>query len=282
MVGLTQAEVAQRAGLTRQMIGSYESGKRCPSVGTLERLLAGCGLRLRLSVVPEPGLEDVPTLALLKLPPRERVQLPVHLAMLAVAESLHDCRSVIVTGKTAARLRGACVRVLELELWVPWRQPIEEIRAWLVDARIRELDALMTKRSVRGCGSSTASLVTSRSCSVVRRSSTATSLDRRLWTSARRMVRNPRWSTSLAADDCCVGWHPRDLRSPGAPAGCSLDRANDLMRPPGRPGFSWADDVMPFGPKAPLCLLTFAEARSSAAPHCLPMRPTTHLPGSLP
>jgi transcriptional regulator with XRE-family HTH domain len=76
MIGLTQAEVAQRAGTTRQVISSYESGLRSPSIGTLDRLLAGCGLRLRLSAVPEPGLEDAPTLELLERPSLDRIDFP--------------------------------------------------------------------------------------------------------------------------------------------------------------------------------------------------------------
>ncbi len=139
MVGLTQAEVAQRAGLTRQMVSSYESGLRCPSVATLDRLLSGCGLRLRMSVVPEPGLEDVPTLTLLKRPPMERIDFP--LSRRDHRRRRVRCRipqSVIVTGKAAARLRGACVRVLDVELWVPELQPIGAIQAWLPAARMTE------------------------------------------------------------------------------------------------------------------------------------------------
>jgi transcriptional regulator with XRE-family HTH domain len=210
MVGLTQAEVAQRAGLTRQMIGSYESGQRCPSVGTLERLLAGCGLRLRMSVVPEPGLEDVPTLTLLELPPRERIDLPVHCALLAVAEALTDATSVVVTGKTAARLRGACVRVLELELWVPWRQPIEEIRGWLVAAGLKERSAL-TDQGLRDGVRLDYGFYQDVTVAVRRAAQFNGYLARSTPLDIRR-AHDPEPSVvNIAApDDCCVGWHPRD------------------------------------------------------------------------
>jgi transcriptional regulator with XRE-family HTH domain len=51
MTGLSQAEVAQRAGVTRQVISVYESGTRRPGVETPDRLLAGRGLRSEVALV---------------------------------------------------------------------------------------------------------------------------------------------------------------------------------------------------------------------------------------
>ena len=44
--GLTQAEVAQRLGVTRQTISSYESGRTMPDLETLKQLadILGCDL----------------------------------------------------------------------------------------------------------------------------------------------------------------------------------------------------------------------------------------------
>ena len=210
MVGLTQAEVAQRAGLTRQMISSYESGMRCPSVGTLDRLLSGCGLRLRMSVVPEPGLEDVPTLTLLKRRPIERIDFPFQDAIVAVARAVPNPRSVIVTGKSAARLHGACVRVLELELWVPWLQSVEEIQAWLPAARMTEpypftsADLRDGVRLAQGFNQET-SVVVRRAAHFNGYLSRSRSLDVR-----RAGDPDPLLINIADPDDCCVGWHPRD------------------------------------------------------------------------
>jgi transcriptional regulator with XRE-family HTH domain len=44
--GLTQAELAQRAGTSQATISAYESGRKQPSVATLSRLLAAAGSRL--------------------------------------------------------------------------------------------------------------------------------------------------------------------------------------------------------------------------------------------
>ena len=49
--GLSQTELASRAGTSQAAVSAYESGKRSPSVDTLCRLLAaaGCEVRMRLA-----------------------------------------------------------------------------------------------------------------------------------------------------------------------------------------------------------------------------------------
>jgi transcriptional regulator with XRE-family HTH domain len=44
--GLTQAQLAQRAGTSQATISAYEHGSKAPSVETLGRLLAATGTRL--------------------------------------------------------------------------------------------------------------------------------------------------------------------------------------------------------------------------------------------
>lgn len=46
--GLTQAELAERAGVVRPLISQYETGKKDPSVSMLARLLEACGMELRM------------------------------------------------------------------------------------------------------------------------------------------------------------------------------------------------------------------------------------------
>jgi hypothetical protein len=46
--GLTQAELARRAGTAQSAVARYESGAASPSIRTLERLLAAAGHRLVL------------------------------------------------------------------------------------------------------------------------------------------------------------------------------------------------------------------------------------------
>lgn len=59
---LSQTDLARRAGVAQSVISAYESGKREPSLRTLERLVAATGGRLTVSVEPGPvvGLPDSP------------------------------------------------------------------------------------------------------------------------------------------------------------------------------------------------------------------------------
>ena len=45
--GLSQRELADRAGVAQSEIARIESGKREPSIPTLQRMLAGAGLEVR-------------------------------------------------------------------------------------------------------------------------------------------------------------------------------------------------------------------------------------------
>src|SRR5205823_11072602 len=44
--GLTQAELAARSGTSQATVSAYESGRKTPSVATLQRLLAATGAQL--------------------------------------------------------------------------------------------------------------------------------------------------------------------------------------------------------------------------------------------
>lgn len=58
-VGLTQAELARRAGTSQPAVARYESGESSPSVRTLERLVHAAGRRLRLSTEPAGAVADL-------------------------------------------------------------------------------------------------------------------------------------------------------------------------------------------------------------------------------
>jgi transcriptional regulator with XRE-family HTH domain len=46
--GLTQVELSERAGVVRPLISQYENGRKDPSVTMLARLIAACGMELRV------------------------------------------------------------------------------------------------------------------------------------------------------------------------------------------------------------------------------------------
>ncbi|MHB1905389.1 MAG: helix-turn-helix domain-containing protein [Acidimicrobiales bacterium] len=93
--GLSQTEVARRAHVAQSVISAYESGRREPSVSTLERLIRATGHRLVLDLERSsdcpPGLPDTPLGRRLRHHRR---------AILACAE-LHGANNVRVFGSTA-------------------------------------------------------------------------------------------------------------------------------------------------------------------------------------
>lgn len=48
--GLSQAELARRAGLPRSVLNAYERGRRQPGADALARIVGAAGLELRLGV----------------------------------------------------------------------------------------------------------------------------------------------------------------------------------------------------------------------------------------
>lgn len=47
--GISQAEMARRAGMTRSVVNAYEHGSRQPGVDALARIAAAAGMRLELA-----------------------------------------------------------------------------------------------------------------------------------------------------------------------------------------------------------------------------------------
>ncbi len=50
--GMSQLELGRRAGVTQSVVSAYESGRRQPSLPTLERLVRAAGLELDMAVRP--------------------------------------------------------------------------------------------------------------------------------------------------------------------------------------------------------------------------------------
>lgn len=51
--GLTQADLAQRAGTSQPVVSAYEHGHRDPTFGTLRKLIEASGERLRIDASPD-------------------------------------------------------------------------------------------------------------------------------------------------------------------------------------------------------------------------------------
>src|SRR3954447_17602215 len=54
--GLTQGELAARAGTSQATVSAYESGAKQPSVATFSRLLAAMGARLSVEDAAQPAV----------------------------------------------------------------------------------------------------------------------------------------------------------------------------------------------------------------------------------
>ncbi len=58
--GLTQAQLAERAGVPKSTVGRIESGARVPSTGMVERLVQAAGWKLTVSLSePDPGTDSM-------------------------------------------------------------------------------------------------------------------------------------------------------------------------------------------------------------------------------
>lgn len=56
--GLTQAELAERAGTSQPAVARLEAGQGSPSLATVERLVGAAGYDLGLSLVPKQVVRD--------------------------------------------------------------------------------------------------------------------------------------------------------------------------------------------------------------------------------
>lgn len=72
---LTQGELAEQSGVSQQAISAYETGRKDPSLSTLERLLRGAGLEMRIHLEPIDTHDEVLSDYLATLPPEVHAQL---------------------------------------------------------------------------------------------------------------------------------------------------------------------------------------------------------------
>ena len=93
--GLTQAELARRAGVTQSVISAYESGARQPSLPTLARLVAATGLELAVG---------------LRTPAPARVRLTGPLGRRVVQHRRALTRAASVRGASNLRVFGSVAR----------------------------------------------------------------------------------------------------------------------------------------------------------------------------
>lgn len=92
MGGLTQAGLAERAGITQQAVSAYETGRMDPTFATLTRLIQAAGLELRVRLVPRDFHDDSLEAFLESLPPARRAELEAQRHQRAEAARLNRVR----------------------------------------------------------------------------------------------------------------------------------------------------------------------------------------------
>ena len=75
--GLTQRQLAERAGMPQATVGRIEAGLITPRVDTLDKLLRAAGQELSVGPRPGVGVDRTQIRALLRLTPRQRLELAV-------------------------------------------------------------------------------------------------------------------------------------------------------------------------------------------------------------
>ena len=72
--GLPQAELARRLGTKQPVVARWESGARTPTLETVSRAVAACGLALDVALTPRDAGEDALLHEWQRLSPQERVR----------------------------------------------------------------------------------------------------------------------------------------------------------------------------------------------------------------
>lgn len=141
--GLDQRALAARGGCSQSALSCYERGTTSPSVSTLERLLAACGLQVRWELEPLWSDADAAlTRPVLPLVDRVRAALtePGYLAVLT-REVEGRGVPVALAGALAAVIHGLPVTTRRAEVWVPDDdEALEEVFVALDAARAQPRD----------------------------------------------------------------------------------------------------------------------------------------------
>jgi len=88
--GLTQGQLAERAGVPTTMISAYERDKRQPTLATLLRLLKAAGFELRMQLAPYDPHDEVLAELEARRGPRDRNRRNRQIAAWRRAERVTD------------------------------------------------------------------------------------------------------------------------------------------------------------------------------------------------
>jgi len=155
--GLSQAELAERAGTSQPALARYETGTTLPTLPTLERLVAACGKRLEVRAVRSNGGSALTTSVRGRLGPQAR-ELRRHRRRLLDAARARGVRRVRVFGSLA---RGEAAPSSDIDLLVDlepgktlldlaaFRREAEEITGMPVDVATTDMLKQRIRTEVR-------------------------------------------------------------------------------------------------------------------------------------
>lgn len=106
--GLSQETLARRAGTRQSAVSAYESGRRAPSIATLERLLAAAGFAIEVGLVEVSPPASLPDTSLTR-------RLALHRAEILAVTAAYGGTHVRVFGSVA---RGEADATSDLDLLV--------------------------------------------------------------------------------------------------------------------------------------------------------------------
>lgn len=76
--GLTQGELAKRAGVSQQAISAYETGRKDPTLSSLQRMIRASGLELTFRLEPLDGHDEALEEYIAALSPDLRTRVEAH------------------------------------------------------------------------------------------------------------------------------------------------------------------------------------------------------------
>ena len=88
--GLSQRQLADRAGIPQPTIARIESGKQMPRADTLDRLLRACGWELHMTPLGGDAVDQDELARFLELSPRERLDRAAAIAQVGQAFTVPD------------------------------------------------------------------------------------------------------------------------------------------------------------------------------------------------
>jgi transcriptional regulator with XRE-family HTH domain len=123
LAGVSQEELARRGSTSQPTVAAYEAGRKSPTLRTVERLAAGCGLEAFVDFVPPLTREDRRSIHLHQAIAARLLEDPAAV----ISRALRNLRRMRTVQPDAAPLLDEWRRIL--------RRPVDDVAAAMTDPR---------------------------------------------------------------------------------------------------------------------------------------------------